>query len=139
MLETQASIAKACSRSSAVMGSKCGIWPANLWSSMGGAAPSSKSSQLLLQAGVVKVGDGSGNVVPNHRVGQSRARVGEVIRHSEEQHPLVQNILLRSVYGKIEVKPVVSEVAAVGRAAQNLFDVHHPVISNLSCENKAQG
>ena len=33
MLETQASIAKACSRSSAVIGSKYGIWPANMYSS----------------------------------------------------------------------------------------------------------
>ena len=35
------------------------------------------------------------------------------------------------MYGEIEVEPVVREVAAVSRAAQNLFDVHHPVISNL--------
>ena len=71
MLETQASIAKACSRSSAVI--RLEVWdlarePVEL---VGGAAPSWKSSQLLRQAGVVQVGDGSSNVVPNHRVGQS--------------------------------------------------------------------
>ena len=71
-------------------------------------------------------------MVPDHGVCHlGGSRVGEVVRHAEEQNTLIQDILLRGVHREIEVEAEVREVAPESRASQYLFEVQHAIIRDL--------